>query len=91
MALELLGDLAVAGAAAIHQVYKLGMARTVRGISCSEDIPASLHSAEGKCKAWAPAFAPVSTSCDPSVGPSSGELVSLLLSEEKADGGTSGL
>lgn len=91
MALELLGYLAVAGSAMIHQVYKLGVASTVWGVSCSEDISASLHSAEWKCKAWAPVVVPVSTCCDPSVGPSSSELVSLLLSEEKADGRASGL
>lgn len=59
-------DLAVAGLAAIHQVYKPGMASRVWGVSCSEDIPAFLHSAEWKCKAWATAVAPVSTCCDPS-------------------------
>lgn len=87
VALELLGDLAATGVAAIHQVYKLGMASTSWGVSCSEDIPASLHSAEWKCKAWAPVVVLGSTCCDPSVRPSSAELVSRLLSE-KADGGT---
>ncbi|KAF4790418.1 amyloid beta precursor protein binding family B member 2 [Turdus rufiventris] len=50
--------------------------------------PSSPDETEWKCKAWATVVAPVSICCDPSVRHSSGELVSLLLSEEKADGGT---